>query len=94
MNLPNLSRAVILSLSGSFHQSRTSVHPAQAVVFQARRRRVSDYSECKPAGSDQCEEFADLCALDGCGVGSTPEGGYSCSCVTEVPGFRLRFRAR
>ena len=42
-----------------------------------------DYSECHPASSVRCEEFADLCSSDGCGGSSTPNGGVGCSCTDE-----------
>ncbi|MDJ0574635.1 MAG: hypothetical protein QNJ65_05655 [Xenococcaceae cyanobacterium MO_234.B1] len=69
---------------------------AQQFRFVARPgSRLNGYSECWPISSVRCEEFADLCTNDGCGAGSTPDGGVSCSCSDSGPvRFPFVIRAR
>jgi hypothetical protein len=63
--------------------SRGAPGPLYFRLKAGRGDDTMDYSECHPASSVRCEEFADLCANDGCGGSSTPDGGVGCSCTDE-----------
>lgn len=74
---------VSASAGASVLISRGEPGPLYFRLKAGRGDDTMDYSECHPASSVRCEEFADLCANDDCGTSSTPNGGVGCSCTDE-----------